>query len=202
MLGRIRRRRGALEVGRRVAIREALASDTDEFVALMRTSRSFHAPWSFPPRDPVTFDALLRRARRDDFSVLLVTRRSDRRIVGFFSLSQIFRGSFQNAHLGYAVGAPFAGRGYMAEGLELVLRHAFGWLGLHRVEANIQPGNGASIALVRRSGFRNEGFSPRYLKIDGQWRDHERWAILAEDFESERSGRAGPLAHRNDPDPP
>ena len=83
--------------------------------------------------------------------------------------------------LGYAIGAPYAGEGYMTEGIELVLRHAFGAMGLHRLEANIQPGNEPSIALAKRAGFRLEGFSPRYLKIDGRWRDHERWAILAEE---------------------
>jgi ribosomal-protein-alanine N-acetyltransferase len=71
----------------------------------------------------------------------------------------------------------------MAEALAQVLDFAFGELGLHRLEANIQPGNARSIALVERLGFRKEGFSPRYLKIDGDWRDHERWAILAEDRE-------------------
>jgi ribosomal-protein-alanine N-acetyltransferase len=76
----------------------------------------------------------------------------------------------------------------MAEGIELVLRHAFGALGLHRLEANIQPGNDRSIALAKRAGFRLEGFSPRYLKIDGRWRDHERWAILAEEWAS-RNGK-------------
>jgi ribosomal-protein-alanine N-acetyltransferase len=86
-----------------------------------------------------------------------------------------------NAYLGYAVGQPFAGQGYMAEGIDLVLRHAFGSMGLHRLEANIQPDNAASIALAKRAGFQLEGFSPRYLKIDGQWRDHERWAIVAEE---------------------
>ena len=67
----------------------------------------------------------------------------------------------------------------MREGLQAVVRHAFGKLGLHRVEANIQPDNSASIALVRSCGFSQEGYSPRYLKIAGRWRDHERWARLA-----------------------
>jgi ribosomal-protein-alanine N-acetyltransferase len=68
----------------------------------------------------------------------------------------------------------------MGEALQQVIRIAFGRLGLHRLEANIQPNNEASIALVRACGFRKEGFSPRYLKIRGRWRDHERWAILAD----------------------
>jgi ribosomal-protein-alanine N-acetyltransferase len=70
----------------------------------------------------------------------------------------------------------------MREGIELVLRRAFTSLKLHRIEANIQPGNRASIALAQGAGFRREGFSPRYLKIGGRWRDHERWAILAEEW--------------------
>ena len=91
------------------------------------------------------------------------------------------RGPFQSAYLGYYGFAPFEGQGYMTEAMRLVLRHAFGAMRLHRVEANIQPGNAASIALVRRCGFHLEGFSPRYLKVSGRWRDHERWAILGED---------------------
>src|SRR5438045_2761268 len=92
------------------------------------------------------------------------------------------RGARQSAYLGYAVGQPYARQGYMRDGLELVLRHAFVNLDLHRIEANIQPGNRASIALARGAGFRREGFSRRYLKIGGRWRDHERWAILAEEW--------------------
>ena len=73
----------------------------------------------------------------------------------------------------------------MREGLQLVLDYAFGPLSLHRIEANIQPGNAASIALARGAGFRLEGYSPRYLLIGGQWRDHERYALTVD----ERAGR-------------
>lgn len=90
--------------------------------------------------------------------------------------------SFRSAYLGYYVGARFSNQRFMTEALQLVLRYAFQRLKLHRLEANIQPGNQASISLVRRAGFVREGFSRKYLKIDGRWRDHERWAILAEDW--------------------
>jgi ribosomal-protein-alanine N-acetyltransferase len=70
--------------------------------------------------------------------------------------------------------------------MPLVLRHIFIILKLHRVEANIQPGNAASLALVARAGFSREGYSRRYLKVGGRWRDHERWALLVEDWKAQR----------------
>ena len=102
--------------------------------------------------------------------------------MGSINVSEIVRGNFRSAYLGYQIAAPFAGQGYMTEALQLALRFAFRELGLHRVEANVQPGNAASIALVRRAGFTQEGFSRRYIKIGGRWRDHERWALLREDW--------------------
>jgi [ribosomal protein S5]-alanine N-acetyltransferase len=177
-----RAERGALETGERTFIRRGRSGDAEEFTTLMRDSREHHRPWSFPPTRNEEFLALTERARSDDFELFLLCRRGDGRILGFLNLSQIFRGPFLNAYLGYAVGGPFAGEGYMSEGIQLVLKHAFGSLGLHRIEANIQPGNERSLALAKGAGFRLEGFSPRYLKIDGKWRDHERWAILAEEW--------------------
>jgi len=175
----------------RVYLRGPSRGDEPEFVSLMRSSRSFHRPWASAPTDHERFAAYLADARRPDFEAMLVCRTEDQAIVGFFNLSQITRGYFQSAYLGYAVGKLYARRGYMRAGIELVLRHAFLNLRLHRIEANIQPGNHASIALASGAGFRREGYSPRYLKIGGRWRDHERWAILAEEWRSGVDG--GPV---------
>ena len=103
-------------------------------------------------------------------------------LVGVVNLDEIVRGCFHSAYLGYYAFSPYAGRGLMQKGLSQVIAHAFRKLKLHRLEANIQPGNAASRALVKKLGFRREGFSRRYLKINGRWRDHERWSILSEDW--------------------
>ncbi len=176
----------------RVYLRTPGLGDRKEFIVLMRTSRAFHSPWATAPTDDERFAAYLADARRADFEAMLLCRGEDDAIVGFFNLSQIIRRGFQSAYLGYAVGQPFAGQGYMRDGLALVLRHAFSTLRLHRVEANIQPTNTSSLALARGAGFRREGFSPRYLKIGGRWRDHERWAILAEEWRA-RTGAPADL---------
>jgi ribosomal-protein-alanine N-acetyltransferase len=103
-------------------------------------------------------------------------------LLGAINLSEIVRGKFQSCYLGYYIGPAYTGQGYMTEALQLMLATAYRRLRLHRVEANIQPNNAASIRLVKRAGFRREGYSPRYLKIGGRWRDHERWALLAENW--------------------
>jgi ribosomal-protein-alanine N-acetyltransferase len=172
---------GAVEVGRRVFIRPPTARDRDAFLTLVRSSRSRLRPWVDPPGSRPAFAAYLRRARRRTERAFLVCRREDRTIVGVINVSQIFLGAFRSAYLGYYAAAPHMGQGYMSEGLRLVIRNAFSRLGLHRLEANVQPANRASLRLVRRAGFRREGFSPRYLKVLGRWRDHERWAVTVED---------------------
>jgi ribosomal-protein-alanine N-acetyltransferase len=102
--------------------------------------------------------------------------------MGVCNLFQIFLGNLKSAFIGYWIGSKFAGQGYMTEALDLLLSYAFEILRLHRVEANIQPENDHSKALVARIGFRLEGFSPRYLKVAGRWKDHERWAIRHEEW--------------------
>ncbi len=167
---------------KRVLLLPAARRDRADFVAAMRASGELHQPWIAPPVDEDAFDAVLERARGESFEFLLVRRRSDGAIAGYFDVSQIIRGPLQSAFLGYGGVAALSGQGYMSEGMRLLLRHVFEELRLHRLEANIQPGNERSLALVRRAGFSREGFSERYLKINGRWRDHERWAIRSEQW--------------------
>jgi len=176
----------AVERGTRVFLRPPRLHDGDELLAVTRASRRVHRPWVQPPRSPQEYRRYLRRVRGDGARGFLVCRRDDGAIVGVINLNEIVRKALQSAYLGYYVGASFAGRGYMTDGLRLVLRHAFTKLKLHRLEANIQPQNRASIALAHRCGLRREGFSPRYLKVSGRWRDHQRWAITVEDWRQSR----------------
>jgi ribosomal-protein-alanine N-acetyltransferase len=173
--------------GARVRLRVLRRDDRDAFLELARESRTLHRPWTYPPERPEQFDELYARSRRDDFVCLVAELLDGGAVAGVFTVSQIFRGALQSAYLGYYAHGRQAGKGYMREALEQVLDHAFGPLALHRVEVNIQPGNAASIALARGAGFRLEGFSPRYLLIGGQWRDHERYALTAEDRAGQKS---------------
>lgn len=171
----------------RVALRTPTYADQAEFLAAMRASQDLHRPWAYPPTTPQGYDLLMERVGDPRYEPFFACRRTDGAIVGFFNLGEIVRGHLDSAYLGYNAVAAHAGQGYMSEGLQLVLGHAFEKVGLHRVEANIQPGNHRSIRLVERAGFVREGFSERYLKIGGQWRDHERWAIRAEQWRARRS---------------
>jgi [ribosomal protein S5]-alanine N-acetyltransferase len=172
----------------RVSIRAPRADDAQAFVALARASRALHGRWVQAPASVAAFRAYLRRATAGDgtFRGFVVTRRSDHMLVGVFNLSEIVRGAFANAYLGYYAFAPAAAQGYMSEGLARVLARAFGVLRLHRVEANVQPGNVRSIEFLVRNGFTREGYSRRYLRIGGRWRDHVRLAIIAEDWRARR----------------
>ena len=124
----------------------------------------------------------LRRVKKANQANFFVVLDHTGEIAGVINVGDIVRGYFQSAYLGYYAFIPFAGCGYMRQGLHKVITHAFRELKLHRLEANIQPDNERSIALIRGLGFRREGVSPRYLKVCGRWKDHERWAILSEEW--------------------
>jgi ribosomal-protein-alanine N-acetyltransferase len=166
----------------RVMIRPVRAQDGDALIAANLASIPLHEPWVYPCRDQPGFQVYLDRCDGERNLGFIAHERESHRVVGIVNLNEIVRGVFQSAYMGYYGMAGMNGRGLMSEAVRLVITEAFGQFGLHRLEANIQPDNKPSIALVKRLGFRQEGYSPRYLKIGGEWRDHERWAILAEDW--------------------
>ena len=164
----------------RTGIRRPTMDDCDEFIA-SASQPALHEPWVDPPRTRECFTGYVQSRQGPGDDGFLVCERETGRIAGVINLNCIVRGYFQSAYLGYYAFAEFARRGYMREGLQLVTRFAFEHLGLHRLESNIQPANAASIELVKRCGFQKEGFSPKYLQVFGEWRDHERWALVADE---------------------
>ena len=162
----------------RVYIRRVTRHDEREFIALMRESIDLHEPWISPPTNAALFRAYLRRVNREDHEGFVSCLRASDEIIGAININNIVRGSFQSASLGYYVGARHQGMGYMSEGLNLLLRFACQTLGLHRLEANIQPDNARSQQLVERCGFVKEGISKDFLFINGAWRDHIRWCYV------------------------
>lgn len=171
--------------GARIDLVRPTPADRDEFLREVAASGDLHDRWVEPARDAAGFDRYLARVARHDSAGWLVRVHDGGHLAGAVNLNAMFWGALCTGHVGYFGFAATAGRGYLTEAVELVVREAFGDIGLHRVEANIQPGNLRSRALVERLGFRLEGFSPRYLKVGGRWRDHERWAISAEEVERE-----------------
>jgi ribosomal-protein-alanine N-acetyltransferase len=159
-----------------------------EFLDAVRRSRALHRHWAAPPKTPREYRAWLKRARDPRHALHFVCTREGE-LAGVINVNEIIRGAAQYGYLGYYALQPHAESGCMREGLRLVLETAFTRYRLHRLEANIQIDNARSIALVHGLGFRLEGYSPRYLKLAGKWRDHERWAMTVEDWKTLRRKR-------------
>lgn len=176
-----------IAVGQRVLLRHPTEPDRAAFVALRRASRAHLERWEpIPPSgldlySPAAFDRELEMNDTEREQRWLVIERATNAI----ALTNIERGPFQNGRFGYWIGAPFANKGLMTQALTLAVAHAFkptpqGGLGLHRVCANILPRNESSRKLLQRVGFVREGYSEKYLQIQGIWEDHERWAMTIE----------------------
>lgn len=168
--------------GPRVALCLVRPPDGPEFLRAVARSTRLHGRWVYPPAGPASFRSYLARIGRGEDTGFLVRRRDTGDLAGFVNLNNVVRGALQSAELGYAAFSPHQRRGLMAEGLRLVFGYSFGTLGLHRLQASIQPANRASVALARSCGMALEGFSPRYLFIGGAWRDHEHWAVTSEEW--------------------
>ena len=167
---------------RQVFVRPVDVRDQEALITAVQRSRHLHGDWVSPPDTPEAFTTYLERVSKPTHVGLVIIEEETQDIVGVVNINEIVRGFFQSAYLGYYALDPWAGKGLMKQGMQRAMEYAFETLDLHRLESNIQPENTASIALVTSLGFRNEGFSPRYLKIAGVWRDHQRWAITREEF--------------------
>jgi ribosomal-protein-alanine N-acetyltransferase len=184
------RKNPAALAGNRVHLRLPRRADQRSFIAQAKRSRSLHRGWVHAPETPSAYAAYVARYNPSGAMPrhigFLVVRNEDDTLAGVINFSEIVRGAFHSAYVGYYALAPLAGAGYMTEGFALALDFAFRRMRLHRVEANVQPANVRSIALVERVGFAREGYSRRYVKIAGRWRDHVRFAMLAEDWNVRR----------------
>lgn len=167
-----------------IQLTRATRADATDLISANRANQDYHLPWVTSFTDQTGFDAWFTRCEAGPNVGLIARERVSGQIVGVVNLNEIVAGAFQSAYLGYYGMSNFSRKGSMTEALRAAVLYAFNDLGLHRLEANIQPENEASIALVRRVGFQREGFSPRYLRINGEWRDHERWALLADMFDA------------------
>jgi ribosomal-protein-alanine N-acetyltransferase len=176
----------------RVTIETPTGSDAAPFFAAVRRSKKLHRSWVSPPATHAAFAHFVARAARADHRIFLVRVRETRELAGVVTLGDITFGISQSAFVGYYAFEPLARQGYMSEGVALVLDFAFLKLGLNRIEVNVQPDNPRSLRLARRLGFRREGYSPKYVKIAGRFRDHVRTAILGEEWKKRRAkGRRG-----------
>lgn len=173
----------------RVYLRPARQSDWRAWASLRSESRDFLVPWEPSwSSDALSRAAFRRRLRSHEAEwqrgtgySFLMFRSDDDALIGGVTLSNVRRGVAQGASLGYWVGEPFARQGYMTEGLCAVLDFAFDRLALHRIEAACLPGNRASQGLLLKAGFKEEGYSRQYLRINGRWQDHRLFAVLQDD---------------------
>jgi GrpB-like predicted nucleotidyltransferase (UPF0157 family)/RimJ/RimL family protein N-acetyltransferase len=170
-------------------LREPSLEDKHPFIEGIKQSTLLHAQWVSAPKTSDEYDIYLRKISGSTEKNFLLWHEVNQ-LVGVFNISNIVRGMFQSAYLGFYAIEPHSGKGLMSQGLKLILKTVFAEMQLHRLEANIQPTNFASLQLVKNNLFRYEGFSPRYLKINNVWQGHERWAVTVEDTLQQDKGHA------------
>ena len=177
-------------IGKRIFIRRPTRADENEFMEQILRSKKFLYPWIAYKTHISFFENYLSRFEQGSVGHFICSNH-DGAILGVININDVVQGAFYNGYLGFYAFYQNAGKGFMSEGMELVLRRAFTSLNLHRLEANIQPQNLLSKQFVERHGFSKEGFSPHYLKIGGRWRDHERWALVRESWEEQQKSAQG-----------
>jgi ribosomal-protein-alanine N-acetyltransferase len=172
--------------GPRVYLRYPAMQDYAAWAELRALSRQHLTPWEPQwSRDELTRSSFRRRLRqsqrevRDDLGyAYLIFGESPLTLLGGLNISNVRRGVAQSASIGYWIGAPYAGRGFMTEAVRVVAQFAFASLRFNRLEAACLPTNAASARVLVKAGFTHEGRARQYLKIDGRWQDHDLYALL------------------------
>ncbi len=164
-------------IGSKVFLSSASIDDMPEFLEAVAKSHDLHFPWVNPPSNQEEYSNYLKKIDAESNLSFLIKLNKTNKIAGIININEIVKGCFQSGYLGFYIFSGFESQGLMSEGLSLVINYAFNQLKLHRLEANIQPDNIKSISVIKKQRFRHEGFSPKYLKINGVWKDHERYAI-------------------------
>ncbi|MDF1608562.1 GNAT family protein [Hoeflea sp. YIM 152468] len=185
--------------GHKTYLRTPVIGDYAEWSQLRSASKAFLEPWEpLWSEDDLTRAAFRYRIRRYDADrsagvalPLFVCHKSNGRLVGGVTLGSIRRGVAECCSLGYWMGEQHAGKGLMSDALNSLLPHVFGRMRLHRIEAACIPNNQRSQRLLEKAGFRREGYLNGYLKINGAWRDHLLYALIAEDWQSRRVKGSG-----------
>ncbi|MFK7824153.1 MAG: GNAT family N-acetyltransferase [Oligoflexales bacterium] len=155
----------------------------EKFLTFGKRNEVFHIPWVTTPNTDEEFFAYLERYKGEENISYWALK--DNEIVGVINLNNIILGKFRNAFLGYYGSKELSGKGFMSQGMNLVLQQAFNKVKLHRVECAIQPGNTSSLSFIRRLGFNFEGYAPKYLNINGDWKDHFKWSLTKEQWSGE-----------------
>ncbi|OJF15699.1 alanine acetyltransferase [Couchioplanes caeruleus subsp. caeruleus] len=182
-----------------VVLRPYRRGDAQAWSEVRVANEAWLSPWESAPPGPwadmnspraylYVYRDMKRAARRGDsmpFAVCLRQDGGEERLVGHINLGSIVRRAFGSAYVGYWVDSRVAGRGVIPTALALAVDHAFGAGGLHRVEINIRPENVPSRRVVEKLGFREEAYHPRYMHIDGAWRDHLGYAMTSEEVANE-----------------
>jgi len=164
--------------GNQVCLAQPTIDFADEFILKANNSKNIHSPWTQPPLNQKEYEAYLNKISLNNQEGFFILTIDKTKIAGVININEIVRGCFQSGYLGYYIFQDFEKKGFMTEALSLVITYAFNTLQLHRLEANIQPTNTASINLIKNLNFVEEGYSKKYLKINNEWQDHIRFAKI------------------------
>ena len=162
----------------RIYIEKIQSKHEGEYLRAVRGSIKTLKPWIEVIKTRKAFTQLIKAISAPEDKAYLIRRMGDGALVGVIEIRDIFMGHFKCGYLIYYAFNGFRGEGYMKEALSIIIERAFKKFKLHRLEANIQPNNKSSIGLAKSVGLLYEGYSPKFLKINGDWRDHERWAMI------------------------